>query len=196
MTSSSSPPLERGLDTMILVYSLLQGHPAALPCEQFFRAHSGWFSSPLVLAEAKYVLTKVYGVSDGAATAQLVQFAGGPVVLLDLDLATVISAFQLANVHGLDLTDAVLLHLAHRHGARCIATEDQRLAQACVQRGITPASALDAALRQQTAAWEAVNLAPKGLPRMLRRVHQWLSQTHPQAAQDFWSVTGGGSHLP
>jgi predicted nucleic acid-binding protein len=60
MTFSSSPALvlERGLDTMILVYYLLQGHPAALPCEQFLRAHSGWFTSPLVPTEAKNILTK------------------------------------------------------------------------------------------------------------------------------------------
>ena len=64
MTSSSSPSLalERALDTMILVYSLLQGHPAVLPCEQFLRSHSGWFTSPLVLIEAKDILTKVYSV--------------------------------------------------------------------------------------------------------------------------------------
>jgi hypothetical protein len=34
------------------------------------------------------------------------------------------------------------------------------------------------------------------LARVPRRVHQWLSHSHPQAAQDFWSRTGGGSHLP
>jgi hypothetical protein len=92
MTSSSSPPLQYGLDTMILVYSLLQGHPAATACEQLLRAHAGWFTSPWVLFEA--------------------------------------------------------------------------------------------------------HVPPKGLPRVLRRVQLWLSHSHPQAAQDFWSQTGGGSHLP
>ena len=196
MTSSSSPPLERGLDAMILVYSVLQGHPAALPCEQFLRAHSGWFSSPLVLVEAKNVLTKVYGVDDAVATAQVAQFAGGPVVILDLDLATVAAAFQLADTQGLDLTDAVLLNIAQQCGAKWLATEDQRLARACRQLNINAASPMDAALRQQVAAWETANLAPKGRQRMLRRVHQWLNQAHPQAAQDFWSQTGGGNHLP
>jgi predicted nucleic acid-binding protein len=181
---------------MILVYSLLQGHPAALPCDQFLRSQSGWFTSPLVLVEAKNILTKVYGVDAGAATAKLRQFAGGPAVLLDLDQATVSSAFQLADTHGLDVTDAVLLHLAQQHGAGHLATEDQRLTQGCLRLGITPVSPFDPALRQQVAAWEAGNLAPKGLARVLRRVHQWLSQTHPQAAQEFWSQTGGGSHLP
>jgi predicted nucleic acid-binding protein len=181
---------------MILVYYLLQGHPAALPCEQFLRAHTRWFTSHLVLIEAKSVLTKIYSVDAGNVTTKLLQFAAGPVVLLDLEQVTVASAFQLADTHGLDLTDAVLLHLARQHGAGYLTTEDQALAWACTQFGITPGSPLDAGLRRQVAAWEAVNLAPKGLSRVLRRVHQWLDQTHPQAAQAFWARTTGGSHLP
>ena len=196
MTSSSSPSHERGLDTMILVYSLLQGHPAALLCEHFLRSHSGWFTSPVVLIEAKNVLVKVYSESANAVTAKLHQFAAGPVVVLDLDQATVATAFQLADSQGLDFSDAVLLHLAHRHRAGYIATEDLRLTQACQSFSITPISPLDTALRQQVAAWESANLPSKGLPRVLRRVYQWLSQTHPQAAQDFWSHTSSGSHLP
>src|SRR5207302_11229535 len=121
MTSSSSPPLERGLDTMLLVWSLLQGHPAAQPCEQFLRAHSGWFTSPLVLFEARHILTRVYAVKATDATNKLTQVAAGPLVLLDLDAAATVSAFQLADTHGLDLTDAVLLHLSHQHKARFLA---------------------------------------------------------------------------
>jgi predicted nucleic acid-binding protein len=194
MTSSSSPPLERGLDTMVLVYSLLQGHPASVACEQLLSSHTGWFTSPLVLVEARNILTKVYSVDSAAATNKLLQFGAGPVALFDLDPISLISAFPLAEKHGVDLTDAVLLYLAQHHGATFLATEDQRLVQACVQVGITPLSPLDAGLRQQVAGWEAVNLAPKGLPRMLRRVFAWLSQSHPQAAQDFWSQTGGTNH--
>ena len=196
MTSSSSPPLERGLDTMILVYSLLQGHPAEQPCEQFLRTHSGWFTSPFVLAEAKHILTRVYSVDAASATAKLLQFATGPVVLLDLDQATISAAFSFADTNGLDLTDAVLLHLTRQHGAGHLATDDQRLMQTCPSFGITPISPFDAVLRQQVAAWEVAHLPAKGLPRILGRVHQWLSQAHPQAAQDFWSHTGGGIHLP
>lgn len=60
-SSSSSALLERGLDTMVLVYSLLHGHPAAAACEHMLRAHSGWFTSTTIIFEAKSVLTKVYG---------------------------------------------------------------------------------------------------------------------------------------
>jgi len=188
--------LERGLDTMVIVYSLLQGHPAALPCEQLLRSHSGWFTSPIVLAEAKHILTRVYSVDGGTATAKLLQFAAGPVVLLDLDQAAVSTAFSFADTQGFDLADAVLLHLTRQHGAGHLATDDQRLAQACLPFGITPTSPLDAALRQQAATWELAHLPLKGLPRILRRVYQWFSQTHSQAALDFWSHTGAASHLP
>src|SRR5258708_2775932 len=76
MISSSSPPLERGLDTMILVYSLLQGHPALPACEQLLRAQTGWFTSPWVLFEAKGVLTRVYGEDPALVTQKLPQMGG------------------------------------------------------------------------------------------------------------------------
>src|SRR5438094_7196901 len=114
---------------MLVVYSFLEPqHPATLPCEQFLRSHSGWFTSPLVLLEAKNILTKVYSVDAGTARSKLLQFATGPVVLLDLDHAVLTSAFQLEVTYGLDFTDAVLLHLTHQHGASYLATEDQHLA--------------------------------------------------------------------
>ncbi len=196
MTSSSSSPLEYGLDTMILVYSLLQGHPAMPACEQLLRAHTGWFTSPLVLFEARAVLTKVYGEDPTLVTQKLSQVALGPLALIELAGTDVITVLQLADTHNLDLTDAVLLHLVHRHGARFLASDDHRLSLVCSQFGITPLSPLDSALRQAVGAWEASHMPPKGLPRVLRRVHQWLSHLHPQAAQDFWSQTGGSSHLP
>jgi predicted nucleic acid-binding protein len=196
MTSSSSRAVERGLDTMLLVYSLLQGHPAAGACQQFLSSYAGWFTSPLVLFEAKNILTKVYSVDATDATKKLVQLVAGPILLVDLEATDAGPAMQIADTHGLDLTDALLLLLARQLGARYLATEDQRLAQVCATSGITPLSPLDAGLRQQAAAWEAIHVAPKGLSRVLRRVHQWLSQRHPSAAQDFWSQSTGGSHLP
>lgn len=89
--------LERGVDTMVIVYSLLQGHPALSACEQLLRAHTGWFTSPWVLFEAKAVLTKVYGESAAVATQKLAQVASGPITLVDMDPADVTAVFQLAD---------------------------------------------------------------------------------------------------
>jgi predicted nucleic acid-binding protein len=196
MISSSSPVPARGVDTMVLVYSLLQGHPALPACEQLLRAHSNWFTSSWILFEAKGVLTRVYGEDPAVVTQKLVQVAAGPVVLLDPDPAEVRTVFGLADTYALDFADAVLLHVAQKNGAGHVATDDQHLTAVCSRFGITGVSPLDAALRQAVAAWEATHLPPKGLPRVLRRVHQWLAQADPQIAQRFWSHTGAGSHLP
>jgi predicted nucleic acid-binding protein len=99
MTSFSNPKAVRGLDTMVIVYSLLDDHPASAVCEQFIRGHAGWFTTTFTL-------------------------------------------------------------------------------------------------RQQMSVWERANLPAKGLPRVLRQVHYWLNQANSQTAQDFWSQTGGCSHLP
>lgn len=39
-------------------------------------------------------------------------------------------------------------------------------------------------------------LPAKGLPRILHHFHRWLIHGHPHAADEFWSQTGNGSHLP
>ena len=196
MTSSSDRQSERGLDAMLIVYSLLNGHPASLVCEQFIRSHTGWFTTTFTLFESRAILTKVYGVDATLASQKIAQFASGPIDILAVDLATALAAMNTADAMSIDLTDAVLLQTAEAQGASWLATDDSKLMQACRQVGITPESPIDATVRQQMALWETANVPAKGLPRVLYQLHQWLNQTHPQAAEDFWSQTGGGSHLP
>jgi len=82
MISSSNPPSERGLDAMIIVYSLLDAHPASTACEQFIRTHSGWLTTTFTLFEAKAILTKVYAIDAVLASRKLAQFAAEPLLLL------------------------------------------------------------------------------------------------------------------
>jgi hypothetical protein len=84
-----------------------------------------------------------------------------------------------ADVFGLDLADAVLLHTVQALEALWLATDDMKLMQACRRVGVTPETPIDIALRQQMAVWEAANLPAKGLPRVLRQIHQWLQPHCP-----------------
>jgi predicted nucleic acid-binding protein len=181
---------------MLLVYCVVDGHPAGSACEDFLRARTGWFTSPLVLFEAKAVLTKIYGVDPLAATSKLATFCTMPVVMFALDDTVATSALGLADTHRIELTDAVLLDLALRHGAAFLATEDRKLATVCTQLGITPECPLDATLRQQVVAFEAANLAPKGVQRILRSVHHWMSNSFSDAAEAFWDQSSHCSRLP
>ncbi len=94
MTSSSSHSPERGLDAMLIVYSLLQGHPASSTCEQFIRNHAGWFTTTFTLFEVKAVLTKVYAVDPLLASQKLALLAAGPMVVAEVDSATALAAMN------------------------------------------------------------------------------------------------------
>ena len=196
MISSSNPAVERGLDAMLIVYSLLDNHPASAVCEQFIRAHTGWCTSAVTLLEARAILSKVYAVDPTLASQKLAQFASGPILVAAVDAGTVLTAMSLADRLGIDLTDATLLQVVQAQGVTRLATDDKKLAQACRKLGIAPETPIDTSLRQQMAAWEAAHLPAKGLPRVLRRIYQWLLPAYPQVAQEFWSQTGGCSHLP
>jgi predicted nucleic acid-binding protein len=196
MTSSFSQKVERGLDAMLIVYSLIDGHPASTVCEQFIRNQTGWFTTTFTLFEVKGILTKVYGVDAIYSSQLLAQLTSGPIIVRAVDLTTALAAISTADTHGIDLTDALLLQTAQKQGVSRLATDDGKLIKVCHKLGITPENPIDSAIRQQIATWETANLPVKGLPRVLRQIHQWLSQHDPQTAQDFWSQTGGGSHLP
>jgi predicted nucleic acid-binding protein len=196
MISSFETQIERGLDAMLIVYSLLNNHPASIPCEQFIRCRAGWFTTSVTLLEAKAILSKVYAVDSALVSQKLAQFVAGPVVIVEVDMASALAAMNLSDVLGIDLTDAVLVHALQTHSAVWLATDDRKLAQACRQVGITPETPIDDVLRQEMVEWETSRLPAKGLPRLLRRIHHWLNQTYPHVANDFWSWTGEGSHLP
>ena len=196
MTLSSDQFASRGLDAMLVVYSLLDDHPASAACESFIRDHTNWFTTTLTLLEAKAILTKVYAIDINLASQQLSQFSAGPIEIVEVDLPITLAAMQSADSLEIDITDAVLVQATLARSANILATDDRKLIQACHQVDIAVENPIDISLRRQMASWEAENLPKKGLPRILRRIHQWLHQNHQQAAEDFWSQTGDGSHLP
>ncbi len=196
MTLFSDRFAGRGLDAMLIVYSLLDDHPASVVCESFIREHTSWFTTTLTLLEVKSILTKVYDVDANLASQQLSQFSAGPIEIIEIDLSITLTAMQTADTFKIDLTDAILLQATHIRGANVLATDDRKLIQACQQFDLIAETPIDVPLRQQMANWESKNLPQKGLPRILRQIHHWLRQNYQQAAEDFWSQTGGGSHLP
>lgn len=196
MTSSSDQIEVHGLDAMLIVYSLLDGHPASAVCESFIRERSRWVTTTLTLLEAKAILTKVYVVDATLASQQISQFSAGPIEIIEVDLPMTLAAMQIADMLEIDITDAVLVQASRTRGAETLATDDRKLIQACHQVDLMPETPIDDLLRRQVASWEAENLPQKGLPRILRRVHHWLHQHDQRVAGEFWSQTGAGSHLP
>ena len=154
MDFSSEAPRERGLDANLLVYSLLEGHPASAAGEQFIRSR----------LEAKTVLVKVYHVPPPLATRKLRQVAAGPLAVAPIDRVVVEVAMHTAAAE-VDLFDAVLLESCRQLGVRRLASDDRKLALACRKAGMQAENPMDRRLRGQMATWEAAHLPSKGLPR-------------------------------
>ena len=133
MTLSSDQFASRGLDAMLIVYSLLDDHPASAACESLIRDHVSWFTTTLTLLEAKAILTKVYAIDINLTSQQLSQFSAGPIEIIEVDLPTILAAMQTADTLEIDITDAVLLQATRARGANILATDDRKLIQACHQ---------------------------------------------------------------
>ena len=56
MTLSSDQFAQRGLDVMLIVYSLLDDHPASAVCEAFIRERANWFTTTLTLKKDRKIL--------------------------------------------------------------------------------------------------------------------------------------------
>ena len=109
MTLSSDQFSGCGLDAMLIVYSLLDDHPASAACESFIRAHTSWFTTTLTLLEVKAILIKVYDVDVNLVSQQLSQFSAGPIEIIEVDLPITLTSMQIADALEIDITDAVLL---------------------------------------------------------------------------------------
>ena len=107
MTLFSDQSTPRGLDAMLIVYSLLDGHPASAACESFIRDHTSWFTTTLTLLEAKAILSKVYAIDANLASQQLSQFSTGPIEIIEVNLPIILEAMKIADTLKIDITDAV-----------------------------------------------------------------------------------------
>ena len=180
MTLSSDQFAARGLDAMLIVYSLLDDHPTSAACESFIRDHTNWFTTTLTLLEAKAILTKVYAVDVNLVSQQLSQFSAGPIEIVEVDLPITLAAMQNTGTLEIDITDAVLVQTTLARNANILATDDRKLIQACHQVDIAVENPIDISLRRQMASWEAENLPKKGLPRILT-----TARTHHQTEKFF-----------
>ena len=158
MTLSFDQSAPRGLDAMLIVYSLLDDHPASAACESFIRDHTNWFTTALTLFEARAILTKVYAVDTNLTSQQLSQFSAGPIEIIEVDLSITLAGMQIADTLEIDITDAVLVQATRTRNANILATDDHKLIQACHQVDIAVENPIDVSLRRQMASWEAENL--------------------------------------
>lgn len=182
------------IDTPILVYLAIDGHPARNQVQAELRT-GDWGSSVLVLFEMFQVLTREYAVSRGAARAEVDLLARSPISWAGLHAQQAVEVVAIAEKEGLASTDAILLHLAEKDRG-VLVTQDSRLLGAAQRRGVAARNPINRDLAAKIAAWESANLPEKGLTRLLGPVLKWLRAQDPAMAERFREATGNLSRLP
>lgn len=175
------------LDTPLLVYAALPGHPAEAVAEAEL-SHGVWASTIVVLAELHYVLVRHYGASPGSASAEVERAARLPIHWAAVQPADVVLAAQEQERSGIESADAVLLLLADRDRGTLF-TADRRLLRAARDRGVAARDPIPPTMTTTIAEWESRRVPPKGTARLLAGVERWLRARDPGIAEELVAAT-------
>lgn len=182
------------IDTPLLVYSRVEGHPAERPVQEAL-ATGEWASSVLVFLEVYQTLRRNYGLTPREATEEVLELAVSPIRWfgVDIEQARLIAARRRDS--GLDGPDAALLILcAEDRGV--LFSLDARLLRAATAQGLAASTLIDQGTMDRVRGWEEQNLPERGLPRFLRAVERWMADEAPDLLPRFNEATSGLTRLP
>jgi predicted nucleic acid-binding protein len=182
------------VDTPLLAYGTITGHPARFAVEQELRRGT-WGSSVLVLLELYQVLTRDYAVAPADAAVTVGRLSRAPIHWAALDLGQATIAVAERWRHRLQATDAVLLLLAKEDGGTLV-TEDRRLLYAAEEQGIVTRRLITPDLSMAVGRWEEQHLPPKGLARILNTIERWVRRENSDLADRFVEATAHLTSLP
>ena len=191
--------LKKMIDTNILVYALVEGHPATSACEAFIRRVSErklLVTTPLTAFETYYVLWRVYGLSREKAFEQADSFFDSPLEFIEITEEDARVALRKVMEHSLEANDALLLAACLHRGITSLATDDRRLLRACQEEGVHTEEPVDDKVTREMERWEKEKLPEKGAQRLLHRVYSWLLDVEPKVAKKFKQATGNMKKLP
>ncbi len=191
--------LRKMIDANILVYALVEGHPATDACEEFIRRVSEkklLVTTPLTPFEIYYVLWRIYGLSRNEAFEQAVSLFDSPIEFMRITEEDARMALKKVVEHSIEANDALLLVSCLQHGISSLASDDTRLLKACQEEGVHTEKPIDAKISQKMEMWEKEKLPEKGAQRMLLRIYNWLLDKDPKVAEEFKQATGNMKRLP
>lgn len=177
------------VDTPLLVYSAVEGHPARARLAEAL-ARDEWGSTILALFEAYSVLNRDYRSTPQEAGMHAEILLAGPIHWDGFEVAQAEAVLQEQRRHRIAPADAALL-LRCREDGGTLYTLDQPLERAGQSEGLATARLLDDALIREVQDWEDRTLRGRGTPRVLDSVHRWLQEQNTEIAEKFLEATGG-----
>ncbi|MEX2717342.1 MAG: type II toxin-antitoxin system VapC family toxin [Candidatus Sigynarchaeum springense] len=187
------------IDSNIIIYSLLQNHPANGDCVKFLEDHDApnvLYSLVDCLDETYWILKNVYRIDAVAIIQRLEKLINTNIIFLGLKLQDSFKAFEIQAKNSIQITDARLFLLASAQQIPVIVTDDMRFQTFNRSQGLLTETPITQDTRNKMAEWENKNLPEAGLPRILARIHAYLSGRDPKTADLFEHDTFHFSKLP
>jgi len=189
--------LRKAIDANIIVYSLLEDHPAAQVCDSLLRGDRyDFYTTPLTPFEVYYALRNVYGIEREKASKKALSLFESPLKFSVMSPEHAKAALERCIVHGLDSNDSLLIELCLSSQIPSLASDDRRLLKTCGEMGIQPQSPVSEDQRLMMRLWEDEKLPKSGLLRLLKRIHGWLNDINPETAEKFFEDSDGLHHIP
>lgn len=180
--------LKKILDSNILIYSLLEDHPASDVCEAVILSCENkfeWVTSPITFIETYYVLINVYGQEASQILQKIRKISKTPIIIITLDKNLVLSSLEKALIHQIDTNDSILLQIGIDLGISIIATDDKKLIETCNNYGIICENPITEDIREEMRIWEQKNLPEKGIRRIYFDIYKWLYKKNAKLADEF-----------
>lgn len=187
----------RILDTSILVYSLLEDHPASSECQKFIESQDKVITSLITLVEIFFVMTKIYGIDPTQTWEKIDELATtSPLEFTELEPDNLLSALNFCNQYRVDTNDGILIQICLESKNSILVTDDSNLTEVCRKLGISTQNPISEKVRQLMSRWEEDNLPNKGLPRILYRIWSWINKKDEKIATEFRGITQNLVRLP
>lgn len=188
---------KKGLDANIIVYSLLDDHPASELCDAYMKdSRHKFYTTSLTPFEVYFALHRVYGIPRPDAASKALSLLDAPLTIVDVRSSYLHPAIARCANEGLEANDSLLIEMCLSSDIPSLASDDRRLLKACEEQGIHAECPIGEDERQRMREWENTKLAQAGARRLLTRVYTWMQERNPQLAESFLEASGNLRHLP
>ena len=191
--------MKKLIDANLLIYALIEDHPASSVCEAFIRKENRYrklYTTVLTPFEVFHVLWKIYGLKREQAMEKALSLFNSPLSFIPITEEVARISLEKIVEYKIDSNDALLLTSSILYDIPSLASDDRKLLKASNEEGIHTQSPINEKLRRDMNEWEKEKLASKGIPRILQRIYKWLLDIDNEIAEEFKKATNNLKQLP
>jgi len=192
-------PIHRVIDSNVLIYSLLKNHPAYTECTSYlakFDEPDALFTTTDSLSETFQILRTFYKIDTTIILENIRDLFNSNITFYQFTPDNILNLLEETARSALEINDVKLYFLALKVQAPIIVTDDRKFARYIKEHKILHETPISDETRMQMGKWEQENLPPKGLPRILSRMYNYLVDSNVNVAQKFRDDTQGFKKMP